>query len=72
MPPKGMNAAATGAGETEETVKKPLSAKGEKAIADLFKMVDLNKNGVLEKAEQKKAKKKLHSVQRDNDQQHSD
>ena len=50
----------------------PLSAKAEKAIQDLFKMVDLNKNGVLEKAEQKKAKKKLHSVQRDNDQQHSD
>lgn len=62
MPPKGMNAAATGAGETEETVTKPLSAKAEKAIADLFKMVDLNKNGVLEKAEQKKAKKKLHSM----------
>ena len=45
----------------------PLSEKAEKAIADLFKMLDSNNNGVVEKDEQKKAEKKLHSVHREND-----
>ena len=45
----------------------PLSEKAEKAIADLFKMLDLDNNGVLEKDEQQKAEKKLHSVHREND-----
>ena len=45
----------------------PLSEKAEKAIADLFKMLDLDNNGVLEKDEQQKAEKKLHSVRREND-----
>ena len=40
----------------------PLSEKGEKAIADLFNMMDTNKNGKLEKAEQKKAMKNIHSM----------
>ena len=38
-----------------------------KAISDLFTMLDLNKDGVIEKEEQEKAKEKLYSVHREND-----
>ena len=40
----------------------PFSEKGEKAIADLFNLLDTNKNGTLEKTEQKKAMKNIHSM----------
>ena len=40
----------------------PFSEKGEKAIADLFNLVDTNKNGKLEQTEQKKAMKNIHSM----------
>merc|ERR1719482_2357064 len=40
----------------------PLSAKGEKAIADLFRMLDGNQNGVLDEAEQTQAEKNIHSM----------
>ena len=43
-------------------VAMPFSEKGEKAIVDLFNLVDTNKNGKLEKTEQKKAKKNIHSM----------
>ena len=34
----------------------------EKAFADLFTMLDRNKNGVIDEAEQEKATKKIHSI----------
>jgi len=40
----------------------PFSEKVEKALADLFDMVDTNKSGMIEKAEQQKAMKKIHSM----------
>ena len=40
----------------------PLSEKGEQAVLNLFKMFDKNKNGVIEKSEQKDAEKLLHSM----------
>ena len=40
----------------------PLSEKGEQAVLNLFKMFDKNKNGLIEKSEQKDAEKLLHSM----------
>ena len=40
----------------------PLSAISEKAISDLFQMIDTNKNGVFELDEQHRALKNLHSM----------
>ena len=40
----------------------PLSAEAEEAFAELFNMIDTNKNGVIERREQEKAKKTLHSM----------
>ena len=40
----------------------PLSALTEKAISDLFQMIDTNKNGVFELDEQHRALKNLHSM----------
>ena len=40
----------------------PLSKKGEKAIADLFTILDINKNGEIDGAEQQKTKKTIHSM----------
>ena len=40
----------------------PLSAISEKAISDLFQMIDTNKNGYIDLKEQHHATKKLHSM----------
>jgi hypothetical protein len=40
----------------------PLSATGEQAISDLFHLIDKNNNKVIDLKEQRKAKKKLHSL----------
>ena len=45
----------------------PLSEQAGKAIEDLFNMLDLNDDGVIDTDEQQKAKKELHSVHREND-----
>ena len=39
----------------------PLTNKGEKAIADLFKLLDDNQSGEIDEAEQDTANKKIHS-----------
>ena len=44
----------------------PLSKKGEKAIADLFAILDISKSGEINKAEQEKAKKNIHSMSQPN------
>ena len=44
----------------------PLTNKGEKAIADLFAILDISKSGEINKAEQEKAKKNIHSMSQPN------
>ena len=51
-----------GAARGASAAAPPLSATGEKAIAELFKMIDKNENGQLEKSEQKRVQKRIHSM----------